>query len=323
MRSFILFACFAGLLAAEPPQVIRDSPSADARGSMPLGSGDIGLGSWDDPAGDSLVDVGKSEAWVDRGRLAKLGLPCLKLKGLFKPPFVQWLGSAWAEATVSASTPDAAVVTGVLWSDARHPHLTIDGTRLLARAICFELWRREPKRLPSTGKSDVRLDRRRKDQRWAPAVVEPDLVLKGIPDDIGWHHHHKKSVCPAETMDQEDLSRVPWQDPLLHRSFGSLIRSPGSERSDGDIHVPTKHPASPAQWLRSIRASAAVADRWVPGFVTRGHPLQRFMTACAGYPIKFNGSPFIVTWPGKRARLTVNPPDCSADVIVAKLQAAP
>lgn len=47
------------------------------------------------------------------------------------------------------------------------------------------------------------------------------------------------------------------------------------------------------------------------------------MTACAGYPIKFNGSPFIVTWPGKRARLTVNPPDCSADVIVAKLQAAP
>src|SRR5208283_3619530 len=53
--------------------VTWDSPSTDARGSMPLGNGDISLNAWVEADGDLQFYIGKTDAWDDNSRLLKLG----------------------------------------------------------------------------------------------------------------------------------------------------------------------------------------------------------------------------------------------------------
>ncbi len=62
--------------AAESPDrydVVWDTPSEDARGSMPLGNGDISLNTWVEPNGDLLFYIGKSDSWDENARLLKVG----------------------------------------------------------------------------------------------------------------------------------------------------------------------------------------------------------------------------------------------------------
>src|SRR5947207_6992330 len=53
--------------------VVWDSPSKDASGSMPLGNGDIGINVWVEPGGDLIMLIGKSDAWDENCSLLKLG----------------------------------------------------------------------------------------------------------------------------------------------------------------------------------------------------------------------------------------------------------
>ena len=43
--------------------VVWDTPSADAAGSMPLGNGEIGLNAWVEPSGDLLFYIASTDAW--------------------------------------------------------------------------------------------------------------------------------------------------------------------------------------------------------------------------------------------------------------------
>lgn len=57
----------------KPPVVVWTSPSSNALGSMPLGSGDLSLNAWVETNGDLLFYLGKSDSWEDNSRLTKLG----------------------------------------------------------------------------------------------------------------------------------------------------------------------------------------------------------------------------------------------------------
>src|SRR6266516_1926272 len=60
--------------------VVWDSPSRDASGSMPLGIGDIGINVWvDESSGDVLLLIGKTDAWDENSINLKLGRIRLKL----------------------------------------------------------------------------------------------------------------------------------------------------------------------------------------------------------------------------------------------------
>ena len=52
---------------------VWDSPSTDAKGSMPLGNGDIGLNVWVEPSGDLVLLVGKTGSFDEFNRLLKIG----------------------------------------------------------------------------------------------------------------------------------------------------------------------------------------------------------------------------------------------------------
>ena len=62
--------------------VVWDSPSADAHGSMPIGNGDIGLNAWVEPSGDLVFYISKTDAWDENGRLCKVG----RVRVTFDPP---------------------------------------------------------------------------------------------------------------------------------------------------------------------------------------------------------------------------------------------
>ena len=47
--------------------VVWDSPSENAQGSMPLGNGDVGINAWAEPSGDLVFYVSKTDAWDENG----------------------------------------------------------------------------------------------------------------------------------------------------------------------------------------------------------------------------------------------------------------
>lgn len=332
--------------------VAWDSPSADARGSMPLGNGDITLNAWVEEEGDLLFYIGKTDAWDDNSRLLKIGRVRVSLSpNPFRKggTFRQLLQLRSGEMVLTATAPDAsgAPVEIRLWADANRPviQIAVEARQPLAATASFELWRTEQTTLPSIEVSDIY----KNCPKPPPTVVEPDTVLKDLSDGIGWYHRNIKSIGPELTMTFQDLLEAPWKDPLLHRTFGALIRAEGGRRIDDwhlespqgirhrfSITVLTKHPATEEQWLASVREIIKQTEAvdfetrrkahlaWWESFwdrshiyirdresaapasagqdVARGYNLQRFITACAGrgsYPIKFNGSLFVMPWPDK------------------------
>ena len=252
--------------AASPDQyhVVWDSPSKDHDGSMPLGNGDIALNAWIEPSGALVFYIGKTDSWDDNGRLLKIG----KVRVTLDPaprvsPFRQEL--SLTDGTLRARFGDGTAVQ--LWADANLPviHVTAAGPRPVSATAAIELWRTDRHELPSIECSDVMTDRSKPKNMHGPTIVEPDTVITGLKDRIGWYHHNVKSVGPAQHAGTQGMTGFKREDPLLHRTFGAVITTARPNRLDDthlqsaagtehrfDIHVLTKHPSSPEQWLGSV-----------------------------------------------------------------------
>ena len=71
-------SCAGELSAAAPEElshynVVWDTPSHNAAGSMPIGNGEVGLNLWVEEDGDLLFYVSRTDAWSEICRLLKLG----------------------------------------------------------------------------------------------------------------------------------------------------------------------------------------------------------------------------------------------------------
>jgi hypothetical protein len=146
----------------------------------------------------------------------------------------------------------------------------VEGNVEVTATATIELWRRERYELPSLEVSDVYLDRSKPDQKHAPTIVEPDVVLKGQVGRIGWYHRNVKSVGPELTMRIQGLSDCLAADPLLHRTFGAVVTSQDSNKVNDvtlqtgkgtshcfNIYVLTRHPATPEAWLKDMETLIA------------------------------------------------------------------
>ena len=248
--------------------VVWNSPSRDASGSMPLGNGQIGLNAWVEPNGSLLFYIARTDSWGDNGRLLKVGRVRIALEPC--PPtnarFRQSLNLKDATMIVRWGERDEAV-TLRLWVDANHPviHVTTISQRPTVATASIELWRTQRYELPNLEVSDVMLDRSRPDKRHGPTIVEPDTVLTSRTAQIGWYHHNGKSVGPRLTANIQGLAGFQRPDPLLHRTFGAVIKAEGGKRRDDlrlrspaamehrfSVYVHTMHPASPEQWLTAM-----------------------------------------------------------------------
>ncbi|TKG97327.1 hypothetical protein EYV94_02535 [Puteibacter caeruleilacunae] len=258
--------------------VVWNSPSGDANGSMPIGNGDVGLNVWVEDNGDICFFIGKTDAWGDNGRLLKVGKVRVKCEPAViaqGAQFTQELDLASGTIKIHTST----VVDGKdadlnfnLWVDANNPviHITHECSIPLSMTANIELWRTEEESLPEIGVSDLLEKRDMPGSLYKAVVVQPDDVIKGSETSIGWYHHNSKSVGFDLTNKLQGLSEFYNTDPILHRTFGALITGSEAKRIDEyklqtksskqgilNVFVLTEQPSKPNEWEKSITKLAS------------------------------------------------------------------
>jgi len=257
--------------------VVWTSPSKNSSGSMPLGNGDIGLNAWVEEGGDLLFYISKTDAWSGNGRLLKLGRVRVKLspnpftKGA---PFEQALRLRGGEIVIRAGEGAAATAIRV-WVDANRPLIRVESENPRGHTVQvgLELWRTEPRQLKGQElHSAYGMSR-------APhtVIVHPDTVVPNQRDRIVWYHRNERSIWP-ETLKVQGLEAFmkEGKDPLLHRTFGGLIRAKGltatsptrlemhgdgmSSRQVVSIHILTAQTPTPEDWVRQVEKLAAANE---------------------------------------------------------------
>ncbi len=138
ITAFILLV--AGQLRATPDpawidsyNIIWDSQSADARGSMPIGAGNIGLNVWVEKD-ELLIYIGSPDAWSYRGKgfntqmQTKLGRLRLKFTPVaWATEFRQELDLASNSIVLSGKTTGGQAIKLRVWLDAMQPVVHLEG----------------------------------------------------------------------------------------------------------------------------------------------------------------------------------------------------
>jgi len=257
-----------------PYEVVWDSPSQDTNGTMPLGNGEIALNAWIEPSGDLRFYIARTDSWDDSGRLVKVGAVRIKVgdgPADRTKKFRQML--TVKDGTLSARYGEEdSQVDLRLWVDANHPVIFVEAqtAKPSTAAAMIELWRNAATELPDKTCSDV-LNSAIFPEK---TVVEPDTVLSGLKDRIGWFHRNIKSVGPANLAKMQGVTDFPRADPLLHRTFGALIATERPKRVDDrtlqsaagtghlfEIAVETKHHATAEQWLGETQKTLDTARK--------------------------------------------------------------
>lgn len=287
--------------------VVWDTPSADSRGSMPLGNGDIGLNVWVETGGDLLFYMSKTDAWSDalasNKGLVKLGRVRVKL---MPNPFAngnrfqQALKLSRGEIQIAAG-PEKEPMTLRVWVDANQPVIRVEaaGPRAFEMKVSVEPMRTVEEK-----------------------ELHADTVIAGQKNRVAWFYRNLNQRIPQ----------------LTYLTFGAMMKGEGFV-SEGDLALKSGKPANaqsvaiyprtaqtgtPEEWLALVEQQIATVDAekweaarakhlaWWKEFwgrswifadgdedaakVTQGYTLQRFISACAGrgaHPLKFNGSIFV------------------------------
>jgi hypothetical protein len=219
--------------------VVWNSPSADASGSMPIGNGEVGLNVWVEADGDLVFYISRTDAWSECNRLLKLGRVRVRLspnpfaQGI---PFRQELKLRDGQIVITAGD-----MTLRVFVDADTPVIYVTGTGQTARTVTaiMEDWRTGRRVLtgPELASSWTMNDAPADIQVWESADV-----FANIPAEVTWYHHNEHSVVPL-TLKHQGLESfadlVP--DPLLHRTFGGRINGAGFV-SENDHTLKTTEP---------------------------------------------------------------------------------
>ena len=254
--------------------VVWHSPSVNSLGSMPLGNGDIGISLWVEESGDLLFYISKTDAWSENARLLKLGKVRLSLSpnpfrtGL---PFMQELILKDGLVHIEAGSKEELVSIDV-WIDANHPVVELDvKSEIPISAIAsIEPWRIERRQI--TDKNEIHSAY---GVNGGPEVfVEKDSVLANN-DGIIWTHRNNRSIW-KDNLKLQGLEKYSKQnnDPLLHRTFGGLIRSKemvkaghGKLKMDNtlkqfsiSVHALSSQTETQNDWTQQIMHSAKIIE---------------------------------------------------------------
>ncbi|MEO0250318.1 MAG: DUF5703 domain-containing protein [candidate division WOR-3 bacterium] len=251
--------------------VVWNTPSQDSSGSMPLGNGDIGANIWVEPNGDLVFYLSKTDAWSEINRLLKLG----RVRMTLSPPlfsdgnlFLQELRLLQGEIVIQGGNPRNPTLLRV-WIDANHPvvWVEVESPKPVDVRVQLELWRR----------TDRKLGGRELFSAFGmmhspyPVVEHADTVWATHTHHIIWFHRNPTSIY-EQTLRHQGLESLIGKlpDPLLHRTFGGMIRGKGLIREDAytlrseratkrfsiAVHILTAQTPTPKEWVRRLEAQA-------------------------------------------------------------------
>jgi len=291
-----------------------NTPGPTSAQSMPLGNGDIGLNVWTEPNGDLLFYISKTDAWGGEGAqeqddwmkqggvLMKLGAVRISAGGLKNMTrFRQVLKLKESEILITGQGNKANIQYRV-WVDANNPVIRVEVKTNTPSAISVKLdnWR--------AGKTDT--------------------ILNNKQGQIAWYHHNSTTADPH--LANLTFGAILKGNSLVNKGNATLQSRTNVTTQLISIYPLTKVAKSGQSWLSqlqprvnkieklNIEQTRGAHRQWWQQFwnrshvlvtgdnlaeqVTQGYILQRFVTACAGrgaYPIKFNGSIFVVDNPQK------------------------
>jgi hypothetical protein len=264
------------LVTAAPGQsleeynVVWDSPSKDAAGSMPLGNGEMTLNAWVEAGtGDLLILMGRTDSHSEIGRVLKVG----RLRVSMSPsPFLdasfrQRLHLRKGQIEFAGGGESLRLFVD---SDADVLHLA--GKLKTARkvAVTVETWRDKPRPLPANEGVSA----------WSvngasfPLVESADVFLREGAN-LTWYHRNETSAVPKLWENQSLVGLPGTFDPLLHRTFGARVEGKGlvttrvdrlesaSPIRDVQIRVATHAAQTPnvARWQEGVNAAMAKSAR--------------------------------------------------------------
>ena len=257
--------------------VTWEKPSLNSLGSMLAGNGDLGINLWVEENGDLLFYLSKTDAWSENARLLKIGKVRLSLspnpfkKGM---PFLQELVLKDGVIHIEAGEKQEKVALDV-WVDARHPvvELDVNSERPVDASVTAEPWRTARREL----KGDEIHSAYGLNGAGGPLVfVEKDTILENGGDEIVWLHRNERSIW-KDNLKLQGLQEISnsHEDPLLHRTFGGLIRSPELVRTSPasletdqpvnqfsvSVFALTAQTETMDDWSRQIRKIASQTDR--------------------------------------------------------------
>ena len=269
--STLLFCqCLAALAAIDPLaeldrcNVVWNSPSQDAHGSMPLGNGDVGVNAWVEPSGDLVFYVSKTDAWDENGRLCKIG----RVRVQFDPPlavaahFEQALVLRDGVITIQSAVGKSPTKIR-LWVDADQPVVQVESestTPVRCRAS-VELWRLRER--PFGALDDSHSGGGLSQQAFKPTVL-PDVVVTSAVPRVAWHHRNTRSLYP-ECLRNQHLQALQdrFADPLLQHTFGASLRGE-SLVADGPLALKSPAPAKRHQFSVCVLAERAeTPESWL------------------------------------------------------------
>ena len=198
--------------------LVWNTPSKDASGSMPIGNGEVGANVWVEPNGDLVFYISRTDSWSETGELYKLG----RIRVSFNPSivsqgdFCQRLDLADGRIRLQGAGTDLS-----FWIDSEQPVIRIagnskNGVSITAKA---EIWRDRQERITQEMA-----------QRFCRSIsgFPDDVIFNRYPDEIldskdavTVRHHNICSSYDA-TLDLESIkieNRAAY-DPFKDRCFG-------------------------------------------------------------------------------------------------------
>lgn len=284
--------------------VIWNVPGPTSSQSMPVGNGDIGLNVWVETNGDLVFYIGKTDSWNqdvngDQGLMkvggVRVSLNPSPLAG--GATFLQTLKLRTGEIQIQEGTTTLRV-----WVDANNLVIRVEANHAQPRSLTVSLnnWR-------------------------APSAR--DATLSGQTNRIAWYHRNPANASPH--VANLTFGAVIKGKGLVSENDSTLTSVAPAASQLVSIYPLTATTSGADEWLAQLDQKIVQIDKlklektrqahqkwwdefWHRSWVfvsgdqdatnaTQGCVLQRFITACGGrgaYPIKFNGSIFIVDNPG-------------------------
>ena len=294
-----------------------DVPGPGSAQSMPLGNGDIGLNVWVEKNGDLAFYISKTDAWdgeldAQKDEWMKQGGVLMKLGAIRvsvspnplvkSSAFKQILKLKNGEILVQEGHGNSAVNFRV-WVDANHPVIQVETKSVIPVTVKVKL------------------------ENWRAGLT--DTVLSDQKNRVAWYHHNSATtdlhlanltfgaiIKGDGLINQGDITMQSAKSVTAQRiSIYPLTAVAGSGRqwldklepqvSQLEKLKPEQARIAHQQWWRQFwqRSWVFIHGDTLANEVTQGYVLQRFVTACAGrgaYPVKFNGSIFVVDNPEKK-----------------------
>jgi len=279
-------------------------PGPGSAQSMPIGNGDIGLNVWVEANGDLVFYISKTDSWSEDNLgswgLLKLGKVRVTLNPLpAVTPFLQVLQLKSGEILIKEGNTSLKV-----WVDANNPVIRVEtlSEQPTTMTVTLENWRTK-----------------------SLNGISADIISPTETNQIVWYH---RNVSSNLNLSKITFGAIIKGNDLVSKNSTVLESSIGSTSHLVSIYPLTATTTTVSQWLSSLNQNVsriesldlettrtAHMDWWSQFWnrswvfvrgdvaatnVTQGYILQRFVTACSGrggYPIKFNGSIFVVDNP--------------------------